>query len=1101
MRSRAQAPTSRHRRPSWAALALSAVLGVSAALVPVGSASAAVPTGYVVASGWSTSGTGATATQIGGTSYLGAVTSTAGNQVVGMDAAWTVDGTAVPRRQLTTATINASDTECLNGAPVDTVRECNGGTSKITTVVFPKPTVNPIIAVATRGAVYTLPATGTSTRTFCSTAWLDHTVTSVSGSSAFSRAQVTALTVPAGQRYNTATTELFFDTTLMTPTAAECVAPAAGTGTVAYLQVQGVVSSVQFQTRYRAMVTRNNAPVQSTRMAAVPPGWQVQPMFAQADLAITKSATTRVPATGDIEWQLAVRNKGTGPSHGFQVDDVVPLGVSDVMIASSPIPCTIGTETIGGVPRQVVRCSAEPPDCIVVPDPSIPGWAEPLCDVEDRLVPSVLAAGASAGPIVIRARAGTTPGQVANTATVAGADIDPVRTDNSAAASTDVVPASPSVALTGAVTPASPATLAPGARLDYAFTVTNSGDIPLTGAVVVDDEWSGAGPAPSVSCPAGPIAVSASTACSASHTVTQADIDAGGVSLTATALATSAAGEVTSTAVTLPTTLTRTAGIALVHTGSPASVTAVGETVIFSYAVTNTGTVTLADLRVTEDAFTGAGAAPVISCPPGDLAPGGETVCTADYIVVAEDAGSTTVTSTATASAAPPAGVEVPSATDTAVVDVAIPVPDITFEGSADPAGPFAAAPGDEISYRFTARNSGNTPLTYVDATFIQWSGAGPAPIVACAEPQLAVGAETGCTATYAITQSDIDAGGVTGSAQARAGSAGGAAASGTVPLATTLIRTAGIALAPTASPSTVTAVGQVVEFRYAVTNTGTTSLTDPSVSATAFSGRGTPPTITCPTGVLEPSATLTCSASYTVVEADVPFTSLTSTVTAGAQAPPGVESPQSPAASASVDLGIAALTFAKEASVPEDTELVSGERLTYTLTASNTGGALLDPLVITDDLRGVLTAGVLEAGAAATVDGLPAGSVVVDGEVLRWTGSLAPGGTVVVTYSVVTGTGPSTLRNSARAEGTSPADITVVTADVTTTHAVAAPVDPVDPVDPVGPGPGSGGAGTVVLPESGGDARLTTALAVLAAMAIIAGGLISLHPRSRRRT
>lgn len=161
MRTRAQAHPSRHRRRTyWMAFALSALLGASSVLIASDPATAAVPTGYAVASSWTTSGTGATAAQIGGATYLGSVTSTSGNQVVGMDAAWTVDGIAVPRRQLTAASITASTTACLNGAPVDTLRECNGATSKITTVFFPVPTVNPIIALASRGAVATVPRRG-----------------------------------------------------------------------------------------------------------------------------------------------------------------------------------------------------------------------------------------------------------------------------------------------------------------------------------------------------------------------------------------------------------------------------------------------------------------------------------------------------------------------------------------------------------------------------------------------------------------------------------------------------------------------------------------------------------------------------------------------------------------------------------------------------------------------------------------------------------------------------------------------------------------------------------------------------------------------------
>ena len=74
-------------------------------------------------------------------------------------------------------------------------------------------------------------------------------------------------------------------------------------------------------------------------------------------------------------------------------------------------------------------------------------------------------------------------------------------------------------------------------QLSYSYVVTNSGNTTITAAIsVVDDVIDGAGG--SVSCPAFPaagLAPLATYTCSATYDVTQADIDNGSVTNTASA--------------------------------------------------------------------------------------------------------------------------------------------------------------------------------------------------------------------------------------------------------------------------------------------------------------------------------------------------------------------------------------------------------------------------------------------------------------------------------------------------------------------------------------------------------------------------------------
>lgn len=932
-------PAGRPRRaPAVAATVFLAILALLTSGAP---AQAAVPTGYVTVSGWSTSGTNATATTIGGTTAWGSVGTTGTNQTVGMDAAWTVDGVQVPRRQFTAASVTASTTNCLNGAPVDTLRECNGATSKITTITFPHAVVNPIIGIASRGAVSTFP-TG-NPKTYCSTSWTDHTVTAVSGSSAFARSQVVPVTIPTGQRYNAATTEVSFDPSVMSQTANECVAPASGTGTVAYIQITGVVESVQFQTRWRSMVTRNSAPVQSTRTSATPPGWQFQPYVMQpADLAVTKSAPATAVGGSEVEWRLNVTNKGPGASHGFEIEDVVPLGMTNVSIAGSPIPCTIGTETIGGASRQVIRCSVTPPTCIVWTDGTTFPAADLYCDPADTTGAVALASGASLGPVVVRGNAPTAAGTLANTARLWVVDHDPVTADNTATASTTIAAAAPGLTITGSATPAGPAALTAGTPLQYSFALTNTGNVALTSPIVVDDTWSGSGGVPNITCPAGPIAPAATLTCTASYTLTQADVDRGEVTLTASALAESVGGDVEAGPATAATEVVRTAALTLAHTATPATVTTAGQTVSYSSLVTNTGNVTLTGLAVTEDAFTGSGMPPSISCPVTELAPTASTTCTSSYTVTDADISRTELSSTATARTTAPAGVgTAESASSTALV--ALRIAALTLSKTSDPPDGTLLEEGQTLTYTLTATNTGGAaldPVTVVDdltdvldgatldggasalidgatagtlsttATALTWVGP-PAvgrvvsPTITCPAGEVPVGGLLTCTGPYALTQADIDSGSAEVSVQATAQSAAGEATSAIVPLTTILVQDAALTLAHTATPASITAVGQTVSFSYLVSNTGNVTLTDLMIAETAFSGSGAPPTISCPSPELAPGETTTCTASYVVAAGDASSSVLSSTATARATAPVDVPVATSNASLALVDLRI----------------------------------------------------------------------------------------------------------------------------------------------------------------------------------------------------
>ncbi|MFJ7275709.1 LPXTG cell wall anchor domain-containing protein, partial [Kitasatospora sp. NPDC098663] len=349
-------------------------------------------------------------------------------------------------------------------------------------------------------------------------------------------------------------------------------------------------------------------------------------------------------------------------------------------------------------------------------------------------------------------------------------------------------------------------------------------------------------------------------------------------------------------------TATSNPALTIMKTASPTTVTAAGQVVDYSFLVTNTGDVTLTNVTVNETAFSGTGTPPVITCPPGaaSLAPGASVTCTAPYTVTQADINAGSITNTATATGTPPTGPPVTSPPSNATV-TATSNPALTIAKSVDATE--LTAVGQVLHYSFLVTNTGDVTLTNVTVNETAFSGSGTAPVVTCpaGAASLAPGASVTCTATYTVTQADLNSGKVANTATATGTPPAGPPAT-SPPSSTSVPNTPAPALTvvKSASPSTVTAAGQTVDYSFLVTNTGSVTLTDVTVNETAFSGSGTAPVVTCPAGAasLAPGASVTCTATYTVTQADLNSGKITNTATATGTPPSGppVTSPPSSA-------------------------------------------------------------------------------------------------------------------------------------------------------------------------------------------------------------
>ena len=148
------------------------------------------------------------------------------------------------------------------------------------------------------------------------------------------------------------------------------------------------------------------------------------------------------------------------------------------------------------------------------------------------------------------------------------------------------------------------------------------------------------------------------------------------------------------------------------------------------------------------------------------------------------------------------------------------------------------------------------------------------------------------CTATYTVTQADIDAGSIANTATATGTPPAGVTAPVSPPSSVTVpaTQTAALTVTKSATPTTVTAAGDVVTYTFRVTNTGNVTVTDPVVTERSFTGTGTAPVATCPPGALAPGASVDCTATYTVTQADIDAGSIANTATATGTPPAGVD-------------------------------------------------------------------------------------------------------------------------------------------------------------------------------------------------------------------
>ena len=386
-----------------------------------------------------------------------------------------------------------------------------------------------------------------------------------------------------------------------------------------------------------------------------------------------------------------------------------------------------------------------------------------------------------------------------------------------------------------------------GDVINYAISVTNDGNMDLTTPMVSDPSVSDLAPVLAGGFNAGDtnqdgeLSLGETWQYTADHTVTQAEIDNGGVvdpslAITNTASASTDQGASATGSASVPVAqhphvaLTKTATLA----DGGATADHAGDVINYAISLTNNGNMNLTSPVVSDPSVSDLAPVTAGGFNAGDtnhdgkLSLGETWQYTADHTVTqAEIDNGAAISNTASASTGQGA-----SATASASVSVTQ-SPSLSLAKSGtfnDTNHDGLAEVGETISYTFTETNTGNTTLhgVAVSDPGITVNGS---PIAS-----LAPGAAdaTTLTGSYTITQADIDAGSKDNTATATSDHA----TSGPATAHVVLPQSAQMTLSETASDAnSPPAAGDSLVYSFSLTNNGNVTLNGPTVSDTATSG------------------------------------------------------------------------------------------------------------------------------------------------------------------------------------------------------------------------------------------------------------------------
>ncbi|HMT32748.1 MAG TPA: Ig-like domain-containing protein, partial [Dermatophilaceae bacterium] len=455
-----------------------------------------------------------------------------------------------------------------------------------------------------------------------------------------------------------------------------------------------------------------------------------------------------------------------------------------------------------------------------------------------------------------------------------------------------------------------------GDTITYSFKVTNTGTAPIVGATVVDAKCDSGSLAPTSAA----IAVGASQTFTCTHTLTQAEVDSGSFTNTASVTGTDTAGNVAATdstsVLSATSTFTRVAQTEIVKSAATprkgpgnnnSSTIQKGDLIDYTFTVTNTGNTTLTNVGISDAKCDGT---PVLLPLPStttslaSLAPGATVQFGCTHTITQDEINSGGTVNTASVTATPPSGTTLSSATTskpsttTAIKQVAEYTLTKTSTATSTSAGSNATITdaGDKVSYKFVVQATGNLDLANVTVTDAKCDSGTLSP---ASVASLAVGASTTFTCTHTLTQTELDAGKVTNVATVAAT----ATAAGTTVNATMsatsdatetvtltpsgvvkMVKTAGAQSVSAGASSAVTDAGDTMTYTFSVTNTGNVTLNTIAVTDAQCTTAPSPASIAS----LAPGASASVTCSHTITAAEFSALKVVNTASISAKTPSG---------------------------------------------------------------------------------------------------------------------------------------------------------------------------------------------------------------------
>ena len=532
-----------------------------------------------------------------------------------------------------------------------------------------------------------------------------------------------------------------------------------------------------------------------------------------------------------------------------------------------------------------------------------------------------------------------------------------------------------------------------GDTIEYTFDVTNTGDTTLTNVIVTDDKATVSGTPIPVLLPG----EHDNTSYTAVYYIQQSDIDSGVVFNLAIAKGTTLIGEEVTANSTDPTPcascpvdptcptctatpLTQSPSLAFVKTavynGDP-SKAQVGDIITYTFTVTNTGNVTVDNIKI-NDAQLGV---TDLAITPSSLAPSSSGVVTKDYAITQGDIDAGKVTNTAIAKGQDPEGNDVQDTSGTAVdndtntVTTLPQSPSLAFVKTAVYNGdPSKAQVGDIITYTFTVTNTGNVTVANIKINDAQLGVTD----LAITPSSLAPSSSGVATKDYAITQGDIDAGKVTNTAIAKGQDpegndvqdTSGTAVDNDANTVTTLPESSSIAMVKTSSLPTFVGVGGIIIYTFSVTNTGNTTIknivvTDPLPGLNMVNNT----IVSLAPGVSDNSIT----GIYIVTQSDMDANKVVNSALAVGKDPDGNNVSDISGTTITNDnqtetplVQNPSISLIKEGiyeDTNEDGVTSVGDKVKYTFLIENTGNAILYTVNLIDDTATVLGTPVVTLG------------------------------------------------------------------------------------------------------------------------------------------